>query len=193
MLIGITLVVLITIIFGVFVFKPQYDRFSEARSNQEKELQEQVSKKNELAELKMAKKDAALTEAQSLSLSKRMPEEADLSSILVELDNLGRETNVKVLDITPSEVTPATGYSTLPVELKVVGTYFNLADFTYKLVKLPREYTLGDISVEIAEQGYPLLSATIKTNTFVYSPTASEASSTQSGTTSSTSQTTGAQ
>lgn len=193
-LIGVTLIVLVTVIFGVFIFKPQYDSFNEARSNQEKELQDQEAKKIELAGLQNDKKGAAVTEAKSLSLSKRMPEEADLPSVLVELDNLGNETNVKVLDITPSEAIPSSGFSTMPVELSVVGSYFNLADFTYKLVKLPREYTLGDISLEEAEQGYPLLKGSLRVNTYIYGADASQSSAAKGSTGSTgTSQTTSTQ
>jgi len=169
-IIGITVTILVFVVFGVFVFKPQYDKYSDARNRQEKEVQEQQTKQAELDSLKVAKKEAALTEAKSLSLNKKMPEETDLPSVLVELDNLGLETDVKVLDITPSQAVPASGYSSLPVDLNVVGSYFNITDFLYKLVRLSREYTVGDVSLEIAEQGYPLLSANIKTTTYIYSP-----------------------
>ncbi|TET53060.1 MAG: hypothetical protein E3J54_05110 [Actinobacteria bacterium] len=173
-IIGAALLVLITVIFGVFVFKPQFDKFNDARKRQEQEIQEQNARKEELKNLKDAKKDAAKTEARSLSLSRRMPEEADLPSILVELDNAGRETNIKVLDITPAEAITGSGYSNLPIELKIVGSFFNIADFLYKIVKLPREYTVGTVDISLAEDGYPLLEGSIKLKTFVYTPNSAD-------------------
>lgn len=169
-IIGIVIMVLISVIMGLFIFKPQYDRFSEARSLQQEELADQQKKQALLDSLKVAKKEAAVTEAKSLSLSKRMPEEADLPSVLVEIDELGKENNVKVLDIAPSAVVPDNGFSRIPIELKVAGTFFNITDFLYNLVKLPREYTLGGSSVELAEEGYPLLVASIEASTFIYTP-----------------------
>jgi len=186
-IIGIAVTILVFVVFAVFVFKPQYDKFSDSRSRQEQELQQQQSKQAELDNLKVAKKEAALTEAKSLSLNKQMPEETDLPSVLVELDNLGQETDVKVLDITPSPIVPASGYSNLPVDLNVVGSYFNITDFLYKLVRLPREYTVGDVSLEIAEEGYPFLSANIKTTTYLYSPNATPTSAAAGGNSDSTS------
>lgn len=186
-IIGIAAVILITVIFGLFVFKPQLDRYSDARTRQEKEIQAQQDKQAELDSFKAVKSDAAVTEAKSLSLSKRMPEEADLPSILVELDNLGRETDVKVLDITPSEVAAASGYSSLPVRLNVVGTYFNITDYIYGLVKLSREFTVTDVSLDVYDEGYPLLSADISTTAYVYTPNAvSEADAASSKASSST-------
>ena len=186
-IIGVTAIVLILVIFGLLVFKPQYDRFSDTKKRQVDEISKQQERQVALDNLKAAKKDAASTEAKSLSLSKKMPEEADLPSILVELDELGKENNVKVIDITPTTLTAASGYSTVPIELKVGGSFFNITDFIYNIVKLPREYTLGDVSIEPSDQGYPLLGGTIKVNTYVYSPGSTATGQTgQSGTTGST-------
>ncbi len=168
-IIGITAIVVIAVVFTVLVFKPQFDRYSDARSRQKKELATQQTKQAELDGLKVAKQDAALTEAKSLSLSKRMPEEADLPSILVELDELGKEHNVKVLDITPATLVPNTGYSSIAIELKVAGSYFNVTDFLYGLVKMPREYTVGTVGLE-TEDTYPVLTASVNVTTYVYTP-----------------------
>ena len=173
-LIGLTIVILLAVVFGVFVFKPQYDKFSDAQGKQTEEQQTQEKKKTELASLKGAKDNAAVTEAKSLSLSRRMPEEADLPTVLVELDELGKRHNVKVLDIAPTEATASTGFSYIPVELKIAGTYFNITDFLYGIVKLPREYTLGNVDVEISDAGYPILSATVKAYAFTYTPNATQ-------------------
>ncbi len=183
-LIGLTIVILLAVVFGVFVFKPQYDRFSDAQGKQTEEQQTQETKKAELASLKAAKDNAAATEAKSLSLSKRMPEDVDLPTVLVELDELGKRHNVNVFDIAPTVATASSGYSYVPIELKISGTYFNITDFLYGIVKLPREYTLGNVDVEISDAGYPILSATVKVYAFTYLPggTQDNSGSAQTGT-----------
>lgn len=194
-MIGIVSLVLVTVIFGLLIVKPQYDSFSEAKALQTQEASTKQTKQAELNGLKAAKTDAASTEAKSLSLNKKMPQEADLPTILVELDELGRENNIKVLDITPTEPVAGNGYSTIAIELKVVGTYFNITDFLYNLAKMPREYTVGDVTIDIDEQGYPLLSASISANTFIYTPNAATTGTPASttATPSSTTQPTGSQ
>lgn len=181
-LVGVTAVVILTVIFGVFMFKPQYDRLSDAQSQQAEEKQTQETKKAEIASLKAAKDNAAATEAKSLALGKRMPEEADLPTVIVELDDLGKRHNVKVHDIAATTASPGSGYSYIPIDVKASGTYFNITDFLYGIVKLPREYSVGTADLEIAEAGYPILSANIKLYTFVYTPNATSTDA-QSGTT----------
>jgi len=71
--------------------------------------------------------------AEIARLTKAMPPEVRMASILRELSTLSQNTGVKVNSITPGAAAPAGSYQTIPIAITLEGRYFNIARFLRQL------------------------------------------------------------
>lgn len=159
---------LIVILCVIFLWKPQLDKIGSANAELKNKEAEITEKKSELEERKKAKLEAPKVESQSLNLSKSMPEEEDIPSLMVEMDQVANETNIKILKLKFTEPVVTETFSTIDYEGEMEGTYFNLADFFYEISQMPRQVKIKTIELEHSSEGYPLLIAKIKLATYAY-------------------------
>jgi Tfp pilus assembly protein PilO len=71
-------------------------------------------------------------------LAKAMPDVPDMPDVLLELDQVARDSGVVVGTITPGLVTPGIGlpYSTVSIQVTFVGTYYDVTDMLFRLNSL---------------------------------------------------------
>ena len=182
--IAVVVAVLMIIVCAVFIWKPQYDRVASAQQQQKEEESNLQSKIAELEGLKQAKKDAPQIESESLKLNKQMPEDQDIATLVVELEQAAKDSGVKILDLDFTNPAVIKNYSTISFSGGVQGTYFNIADYIYQITAMPRQIKISKIDLEYSDEGYPLLSASIDYTTYVYSTDVEEGEGTTGGTSS---------
>ena len=119
--------------------------------------------------------------ADLFELSKAMPDETDMAGIVLELNSVAEATGIRFQQIEPkTPAPPVDGYSVLPITLKFEGSYYDLADFLFRLRNLVgvrdgelsasgRLFTLDSLDLHQAATGFPNVDADITVSAFVYS------------------------
>jgi Tfp pilus assembly protein PilO len=116
-----------------------------------------------------------------------MPDDPDMTGIILQLQQTAREAGVGFDSIQPqSQQAAGTGYSEQPIDLTFAGNYFSLTDFLFRLRKLVtvrhgelnatgRLFSVGKIAFAPGVKGFPSISATIRVSAYAYSPAAAAA------------------
>jgi hypothetical protein len=130
-------------------------------------------------------------------LAKAMPGQADMSGVLLQLNQIAADTGITFQSIAPQNSVPISGYQAVPIHLTFEGNFYNLVDFLFRLRNLVdvehgrlnatgRLFAIDTLSFEEAQGGFPQISATLVVDAFVYG-TLTPATATPTTTTSTTS------
>ena len=132
-------------------------------------------------------------------LAKAMPGQADMSGVLLQLNQVAADTGIVFQSIAPQNSVPISGYQAVPINLTFQGNFYNLVDFLFRLRNLVdvehgrlnatgRLFAIDTLSFEEAQGGFPQISATLVVDAFVYG-TLTPATATPTTTTATTSTT----
>ncbi len=99
-----------------------------------------------------------------------LPNEADIHSILRQLSLLARKSNVDLLFFKPGSVVSRGFYSEISVDLKLEGTYNDIAIYLDQLGKLSRIINVQDLTFSNQRQEGRLMRMTIdcRATTFMF-------------------------
>jgi hypothetical protein len=151
------------------------------------------------------RKVAPIKIADLFRLSKAMPDQTDMSGLLLQLNGLAADTGIVFDSITPQAVTSQTGYQVVPVQVVFHGNFYDLADLLYRLRTLVtvnggrldatgRLFAVDTVDFAEGKGGFPEIQANLLIDAFVYgtgTPTGPATASTPpTGTTTDTSTTT---
>ncbi len=159
-----TIAVLIMLGFGIFGLRPQLSKISELRAKQQKEIKKKQNSEATLQRLKQAKKEAAETETKLIESKKRVPDEPQLASLLVEIQDTANQAGVDFVSIKPDEMVAQANLTNIPVLIHIEGSFFDLVDFLYRLKDLEREIRIDKATV--VETDWPNLSVDLEGSTF---------------------------
>lgn len=156
----------------------------------------------------VAPKQPVIHTADIYALDHAMPVTEDQPDLLLTVDQLARDANVRVITLSPSTPAQAAGYTTLPISLTIGGTYRTITDFMHGLEALVtvrhrallasgRLFSVTNVAIAPGSGGGPPLTGTLTIDAFVFGsvagatplPVAATATSTGTGTTSTTSTT----
>jgi len=110
-----------------------------------------------------------------------MPDEPDMTGIIFQLEETASEAGVKFDSIEPQVPEAGAGFEIEPIDLTFNGNYYSLTDFLFRLRKLVnvhrgtlaatgRLFAVGRVDFAPAEEGFPVVEATIRVNAFDYAP-----------------------
>ena len=88
--------------------------------------------------------DQALTE---------LPNEKEIPSLLTTIATLAKENGLDVLLFKPEKERPQGFYAEVPVSLKLLGSYHQVAKFFYDVSDLPRIVNIGKVSMTLGKGG----------------------------------------
>ena len=153
-----------------------------------------------------AKGRPKIRSADLFRLAKAMPSQADMSGVLLQLNQIAADTGITFQSIAPQNSVPISGYQAVPIPLTFEGNFYNLVDFLFRLRNLVdvehgqlnatgRLFAIDTLSFDEALGGFPQISATLVVDAFVYGTlapaTATPATTTSTSTSTSTTTTTG--
>jgi len=129
-------------------------------------------------------------------LSKAMPDRADMSGVLLELNRIAADTGITFESISPQTAVPISGYQAVPIQLTFKGNFYNLSDFLYRLRSLVhvdegrlaatgRLFAIDTLDFAESQEGFPRIAATLVVDAFVYG-TGAPATATPAATTTTT-------
>lgn len=68
----------------------------------------------------------------------KLPQSADIPSLLVNITNLGKESALAFASFQPKGEVPKTFYAEVPIDIALSGNYHDFATFLDKLARMPR-------------------------------------------------------
>ncbi len=156
LILTIALVVVVAIVLAVVLIYPQVNKLREL-DVQIAQAQSEIDQAQGLLEQRQAiKNQASQTDAALLKLSNEVPENPELPSLIIELQDTANEAGVEFRTLTPLEPEPRTGYSAIGLQMDVTGGWADAIDFMQRLNKLTRQvrivgYTATPIAAEETE------------------------------------------
>lgn len=96
-------------------------------------------------------------------LRTQLPGKAEMAALLSEISEAGLGRSLQFELFKPGQVNLTQYYAELPIDLKVTGSYHDIAAFASDLARLPRIVTLDNLRLSIAKDGHLTLEAMAKT------------------------------
>jgi hypothetical protein len=125
------------------------------------------------------KQEKPIRVANLFRLVKAMPDQADMSGILLQLSQVAQNTGITFESIKPGNPVPLTGYAVVPITLNFSGNFYDLSDFLLRLRTLVgvrhgeldasgRLFAVDTLGFGPGKTGFPTIEATLTVDAFVY-------------------------
>jgi type IV pilus assembly protein PilO len=99
---------------------------------------------------------------------KQLPDKTEVPALLIDISQAGLSRGLVFSQFKPGNPKTEDFYITLPISIKVAGTYHQLAEFVSDLAALPRIVTVGDMSISGREKESSTLTMTAQMSTYQY-------------------------
>jgi type IV pilus assembly protein PilO len=156
--------VLIALGFAILGLRPKMGKIAELRTQQQEERKKKQDAEATLERLQEAKKEAAETESKLIETKKRLPEDPQLASLLVEIQDTANQAGIDFVSIKPGDMAAQTNLTSIPLQIHVQGSFFDLVDFLYRLKDLKREIRTDNVT--ILGTDWPELSVDLEASTY---------------------------
>jgi Tfp pilus assembly protein PilO len=147
-----------------FLVTPKLSDVSAAKDRLAEEQNQTQVLLSQKAALEDAKRNAPEARAKIQEVNQRIPKVADQQGLLLNLSNAALASGIAIVSLTPSTPAfdPATGLTNLDISVSATGTYFELADYMYRIETFPRAGKVLNLSISGsagAASGIPELTA----------------------------------
>lgn len=136
----------------------------EVLRNEEAGLREvYVQKKRQAIHYEAYKQRLAEIEQSLSALLRQLPDKSEMDALLTDINQAGVGRGLEFDLFRPGAENQTEFYVTLPVTIKVNGSYHDLAGFVSDVAQLSRIVTIHDISLTPAKEGLLTMDATLRT------------------------------
>ena len=139
--------VLITGGYFFSIFHPKYLEYEADKETlmdlQQKKVEQEIIAQN----LPKFREQVAQLDVDLKKALTQLPNKREISSLLTSISNVGRESGLEFLLFRPQPENLKEFYAEVPIELKIVGTYHQVATFFDKVARLPRIVKISDITI----------------------------------------------
>jgi type IV pilus assembly protein PilO len=149
LLIGLMVILLLAVGYYFLFLGPllnDLDARAQERSDKEAQL---ANVQQQVAELEAVRQNAPEIERQLLELSKRIPTQPEMPTLVVQIEEIAGAAGVTQLSIEPGSVEPPPGggeFSVVPVTMSFTGTYEQMQDFLLRTRNLARLMTVRSVT-----------------------------------------------
>ncbi len=158
------------VLIAVFVYTlylPNQKKISELSDQHDKLTQQLQSTRKKALLLPGLKKKMEEATVQFQIVKKTLPEKEDIPSLLTSISQAGRDSGLDFLLFKPNAEIYKGFYAEIPVSIKVVGNYHNLAMFFDKVAIFPRIVNIRDIKLSSGKKSELNISCNAVTYRFV--------------------------
>jgi type IV pilus assembly protein PilO len=188
MIAAVALLVVAFVAVFFFVVFPMFGRLSDLDVKQAEASRLMQEKQSLLLQLQEAKGRAPQTQAQLVRLANQIPDNPELPTLIVDLQNSANDAGVRFAGLTPSKPEYAGGingapidinYTRLDLNLVVEGTWSDMLDFLRRLNKMSRaarviSVTINPLATTAPAEGtrtpmpeHPILAVSMVVRTYV--------------------------
>jgi len=156
---GVLMLLLILAIIALGWYLVWADGVSQLENKQQEEQtlrQAYTSKKSQAFHYETYKRRLAEIEKSLASMLRQLPNRSEMDALLTDINQVGVGRGLAFELFRPGAETPSDFYATMPVEIKVLGSYLDIGGFVNDLAKLPRIVTLHDVSLAPGKEGSSL-------------------------------------
>lgn len=153
-ILGVLIILVLIVGYYFLLLSPLWTRYDAAvqeRSDKEAQLQQL---QQQVAELEEIKNNAPTIERQLLELSKRIPAQPEIPTLVVQVEEIATLAGVTQISLVPGSPGPAPGggdFSVQPITMSFEGTYDQLQDFLLRTENLARLVTVKNVTYEPVE------------------------------------------
>jgi type IV pilus assembly protein PilO len=131
-------------------YQAQHDRLM-AQHAQELELQRKLSEVRSIAaNIGAFETEITQLEAQLAVALRQLPNDKQLEVLLADISNLGKTAGVEIKSFKRSGENVKDFYAEVPIEVKIEGTYHQIAKFFDSVSRLPRIVNMGALNMKVA-------------------------------------------
>jgi type IV pilus assembly protein PilO len=162
-------IVIVVMVAGYYLYWS--DKLEELQQGQEEEvkLKEQFRDKQQQAvNLEPLKKQKELAQQYVARLEKQLPSRSEMDALLSDINQAGIGRGLQFELFRPGSVTVRDYYAELPINVRLNGTYHDIASFTSDIASLPRIVTLNNISITMPANAATPLTLEAVAKTFRY-------------------------
>lgn len=161
------------LVFGLFwllVFQPMkddLDSLGERRDTLERKLNEDRRIASNLPKFRA---EYEKLEAQLAIALKELPNQKEIPAFLVRISDLAKNSGLEVVEFKPGGIVPKGFYAEVPVALRLVGSYHEIAMFCFQVGNMTRIVNLSGLSLGSAKgtDGRNLLNIECQATTFQF-------------------------
>lgn len=159
------LLLLLIIFFGYwFDWKSQINDIDTAKKKEDSLRTTFLAKKRQAINLDLYRQQLAAIQKQFGAVLKQLPGKSEMDALLTDINQagLGRGLSFELFKPAAHETT-ADFYASLPISIKLTGTYHDIGAFASDIAKLPRIVTLNNVSLNSGKDGVLTMDATAMT------------------------------
>ena len=148
-ILGALAIVLLIVGFYFLLLSPLLGRLGEADQQREEREAQLAQLEQEVAELEEVRRNSPEIERQLLELSKRVPTQPEIPTLVVQVEEIARDSRVTQLSIEPGDPSPPPeggDFSVVPVTMRFQGTYEEMQDFLLQTRNLVRLMTVSNVT-----------------------------------------------
>ena len=147
------LVVLVAV--AALLVWPQYQKQKALDEDLAAATAQLQTSKDLLAQRQQIKNRAATTDAQWLRLASLVPENPDLPSLIIDLQDAAFASGVQMNGVAPADPSesPDKSYVLIPMEVRILGTWADTIDYLKSIDKLNRGIRVVNFTSTVAEPG----------------------------------------
>jgi len=136
----------------------------EAARNEEQTLRDAyVIKKGQVFHYEAYKRRLVEVEQSLAAMLRQLPDRSQMDALLADINQVGVGRGLEFELFRPGVETPTDFYATLPVSIKVTGSYHDIGGFVSDLAQMPRIVTLHDIALTNAKEKLLNMEARVQT------------------------------
>ncbi len=151
LLLVIGIAVLVVVVLAAALIPGQLSRLAQTRLDIEDAVSRSDAANALLEQRQQIRNQAAVTDAALLQLGVAVPENPELPTLIIDLQDAAREAGVVVMSMTPADPVTTEGetYIGIPVKVEVWGTWADTVDYLQRLARLERELRTKGYVVEV--------------------------------------------
>ena len=148
---------LVAVIIGLYIYLiywPNLDLLKKKKT-------EMGSLENQVRELRIVAANMKRFQAEAAKLREelqvaitQLPTSKEIPTLLSSVSQLGKEAGLEFLLFRPAAEVNREFYAEIPVEIRVKGTYHNVALFFDRVGRLPRIVNISEVSMENAKEAF---------------------------------------
>lgn len=123
---------LIVVLAWFFLINPLRSDIADVDMSIEDERTALAAGQAQLAQAQATREEGAANRGLLLELAKMVPEEAQIPSLLLQIQDLADQSGIDFIAVTPGSPIQSDDFDIIPLELEFSGTYFDLSDFVYR-------------------------------------------------------------
>jgi len=144
---------IITYLLYDLVLLPQWAHIDELTAEQSTELQKVKVIENYVLAHPSPEQHLVELDNKMLQIDKAFPDNPDISSFLVQIEQLSQECGVQLAYLKPGKIDNKEGYRQLDIELSINGSFAHVMDFLNKMENGLRFVNVTNIALQLGKEG----------------------------------------